>query len=69
MNIPKLDSLVGMGVLESYELVDLSATNEKDVVSKFGNHQQLTLEFPNGETLSIDCMCSGASENLTLHCK
>jgi hypothetical protein len=64
--IKKLDELVGTNTIAQYKVCNVSEDGKEHSYSKFGNHERLTIEFNNGQTLTVDCMCSGINENLTL---
>lgn len=64
-NIEKLAQLVDKKCLRSFSIVDVDE-NGKEGQSKFCNSERLTLTFPNGETLVVNEVCSGSSENISL---
>lgn len=61
-----LDKLVAEGTLQSYRFVDVDENGEENKASPHRNTQKLTLNFPNGQILTIDTFCSGSLENTAL---
>ena len=66
MNNTHLDNLVSKGSISSYEYENMDENGEIGKVGAYRNSQRLTFHFPNGESLTIDCFCSGSSEDTEL---
>lgn len=60
---PILDGAVQAGDLKSYELF----TVEEEPDSGMREHDRLVLVFPSGNKLTIDTICSGIRENVSIY--
>jgi len=66
MKDDKLENLVKLGYIRSYEYADLDEDGNIGQTGDFRNTQKLILHFSNDHKLTIDCFCSGSSENTVL---
>lgn len=64
-----LDQLVASGVLSSYEYENVSEDGIVGDESKCRNTEQIVLNFPNNQTLTVGTFCSGCLENTSLDFK
>ncbi len=62
----KLNQLVSVGQIKSYLIQDVDEEGNIGKTSDYRNAERLTIEFHSGQTLTIDCFCSGSSENTVL---
>lgn len=62
----KLNELVASGKIKAYTIVDVDCDGNVGKESANRNSQRLVLFFDTGQTLTIDCCCSGCLENTTL---
>lgn len=61
-----LDHLIQAGVISSYEYVNMDEEGNVGQTSRFRNSQRLSLLLSGGESITIDCFCSGSSEDTVL---
>lgn len=64
--LDKLKQLVSIGQIKSYLIQNVDEDGNIGKTSCYRNTEQLVIEFHNGQTLTIDCFCSGYSENIVL---
>jgi hypothetical protein len=62
----KLENFISLGLIKSYKLTNISCDGIPDEESDSRNTEQLSLEFPNNQSLIIDTFCSGCLENTTI---
>ena len=61
-----LEYLKQSGIIQSYEYVNMNEEGNIGQTSNYRNTQRLSLYFTGGESITIDCFCSGSSENTEL---
>jgi hypothetical protein len=64
--IESLDHLVSLGLLTSYEFVNVSANNIEGEISEHHNSDRLKLIFPNGLEVKITAITTGMEEDALL---
>jgi hypothetical protein len=61
-----LENLKQSGIIHSYEYVGMDEEGNIGQKSSFRNSQRLAIYFNGGESITIDCFCSGSSQNTVL---